>query len=154
MIRGNKQLLFLLVLISSFFNSCKKYDDGPFLTFRTADSRIVGTWDVEYIYVDNVDSTSFLKHDPCWSPINFLSKQETGTNLLTTGPCFLTGIWSFSDNKNILALSFDIKGWKTIGSFGYIYHNVDWTINKLTNSELWIETNFNNQFTWVHLKKQ
>jgi len=146
--------IFLIV----FLTGCKKYDEGPFLTFRSPESRLHGVWDVQYIYVNDIDSTFYLKSHPCWTPMEFLEKDIIGTNLVSAQPghngCFLYGKWGLDNFNEDLELLFTGRGWPIIGLWGYENKAVDWKINRLTSSELWIEANANNVYTWVHLEKQ
>jgi hypothetical protein len=50
-------LLFTCVFFVSFF-ACKKYEEGPHLSFRTARHRLVNNWEVSQLLVNNNDSTS------------------------------------------------------------------------------------------------
>ena len=53
--------LFNLMLIGIFlisFFACKKYEEGPHLSFRTARHRLVHNWEVAQLLVNNIDSTS------------------------------------------------------------------------------------------------
>jgi hypothetical protein len=149
----------MIILISFLFMcGCKKYDDGPLITFRTPESRIHGVWDVQYLFVNNVDSTYYLKSNPCWTPIEFLEKDEVGDNLISSeqghNGCYLYGNWGFQNDNETLELLFTSQGWPPIGMWGFQTTAINWKINKLTSSDLWIETNYNNIYTWVHLEKQ
>jgi hypothetical protein len=38
-------------------SACKKYPEGPLISFRSAKNRVVGTWNVDKFYINSVDST-------------------------------------------------------------------------------------------------
>jgi hypothetical protein len=46
-------LLFTSALL--FFNSCRKYEDGPGISFRSADERVSGDWKIEEYTIDGED---------------------------------------------------------------------------------------------------
>lgn len=41
------KLVILLLFVSSIFSSCKKGEEDPFLSFRSRDARIVGSWQLK-----------------------------------------------------------------------------------------------------------
>ena len=51
-----KNLLFILFAI--LLCSCKKYKEGPAISLRTKTNRITGTWKIEKLYINDIDSTS------------------------------------------------------------------------------------------------
>jgi hypothetical protein len=54
-------LIFSLLLASSL--SCKKYEEGPWISFRSAYNRILGNWKVISYTVNGVDSMQYIyKH--------------------------------------------------------------------------------------------
>jgi len=62
-------LIFLFLTFAFVFGSCKKYDEGPKISFRTKKSRVVGNWSVESAYLydptskNNYDSLSLVYRD-------------------------------------------------------------------------------------------
>lgn len=54
----NKFVLGFLV-IAVVFVSCKKYDEGPKISFRTKKARVVGNWDVESAYLYDPTGKNF-----------------------------------------------------------------------------------------------
>jgi hypothetical protein len=51
-----------LCVIASLFSECKKYPDGPQISFRSRATRIVATWYIDkYLFNDNDSTTAHLK---------------------------------------------------------------------------------------------
>jgi hypothetical protein len=44
-----------IYLIFVFLFSCKKYEDGPLVSFRTKKTRITGVWKLDKIIVNGVE---------------------------------------------------------------------------------------------------
>src|SRR6476620_1110305 len=53
-----KQIFAALLLFTTALSSCKKYDDGPFVSVHTKAHRLVGTWFVHAESEDGVDKTT------------------------------------------------------------------------------------------------
>jgi hypothetical protein len=87
--------------------------------------------------------------------LEFLDKDILGINLVSTQStgCGYIGRYGFVNNNNDLQLAVGSKSWKSIGNFIYENLALKWHINALTSSDLWIESNYNGVFTWVHLRK-
>ena len=130
-----KVLFFLSAFIISIaFSSCKKYDYGPFISFKSKESRIVNKWklvkvikedqDETYIYLKGIKEFSIeFKND------GNLSKSITdsaGKNYLSEDK------WLFdSDKMGIYAILDE-------------YHKLYYNIQKLTTKELWLyKENYN-----------
>lgn len=48
------QILLILVFISpAFFSGCKKYEEGPFISFRSKKERIANTWKMDKVIIDD-----------------------------------------------------------------------------------------------------
>ena len=54
-----RNLILLVVLVGFSFSSCKKYEEGPALSFRSKKARVVNKWIVEKAtdLYDNIDIT-------------------------------------------------------------------------------------------------
>ena len=47
-----------LGLAVSLFESCQKYPDGPWISFRTKEERVSGTWYLDHFYLNGSDATA------------------------------------------------------------------------------------------------
>ena len=90
---------FLLAVVLS---SCKKYEEGPALSFRTKDARVVNDWDVKYALEDGKDKT-FLYKD---FTINFTEDGRfVATNIASDSSTVeQSGFWDLVDNKEDIRL--------------------------------------------------
>ncbi len=153
-----KSALFILIGILPL--SCKKYEEGPWFSLRSIENRINGNWKLEYLYINDNDSTSRVKEQECYDKllIKINSKTpKTGSWQMYKGPtflnvygtCFIGGkncnefnIWNFRDSSCFQSVGAYLRP----GEF-------NWTITRLTNKQFWIKTTWNNQRTWAHFKK-
>jgi hypothetical protein len=96
-----KKLLVLVmaVVLAAGFNSCKKYEDGPMLSFRSKKARLVNVWVIEKVMSDGVDVTSNYPEDYT------LEFKDDETFLLTTNNLEFDGSWKFSDDKTNVLLT-------------------------------------------------
>ena len=155
------------LLILTLFLWCKKYDEGPLFSLRSKYKRLPGSYEVEYLFVGGYDSTAAFKNQSCYGTLLFSSLSET----LTEGviryfafdrdsiyPCSSDGNGYLIDRKEKLALQRtvsadpNIHGVTPVGPF-LIVGRVEWKIIKLTNKQLWLETTYGGNSSWVHLKK-
>lgn len=54
----------VVAIILALFASCSKYEDGPWISFRSAGSRINGSYVVQEFTINNIDITDYYK-DSC-----------------------------------------------------------------------------------------
>lgn len=156
-----KSILFALIIISILLFSCRKYDDNPLIDIGSVQCRIEGIWDVQYIFVNSVDSTYYLKSDTCYRPLKFLSYEEaiSNTNVVSANQnytaCDIYGFYSFVNSKNDLSIDLYSCGFNNVGFFGCHYGQaLIWEIKKLTSDQLWIERTSNGINCWIHFTKQ
>ncbi|MEO0310610.1 MAG: hypothetical protein RIQ89_267 [Bacteroidota bacterium] len=117
--------------------------------------RITGVWDLEYLYIGDVDCTGVVKNNPCYSPyrIEYCNvecqitvKEQRDTCQFQAGYTFPQGDYN--------RLCINAQG--NIGSVGpWIaqYPGVCWEIEKLNKKQLWLNCWYQNKYCWVHLKK-
>ena len=104
---------FLLFVISSLlFSSCKKYEDGPLLSFSKPENRIRGIWELSSVYKNGhktfTESPSEVETpDGTWE----LYKSRTVLISYYSGlSCFKSdGSWSFKDDKEKLEITFTTR---------------------------------------------
>lgn len=120
-----KIALALTVLVSATtFTSCNKYEDGPGISLRSAESRVANTWEVEkYIDSDGTE-TAGDSNDPVYT------MTKDGEITITDGSFTLDGEWSLREDDTVLRNEFVFFGSASV---------VDYTILRLANNELWLE---------------
>ena len=103
-------LIFIITIIALTFDSCKKYEDGPLISFRSKKARVVGLWNFRQVIINGQDRTSDVQYDNIGFDKNdgaFYSSTNSKNGDVAT----LYGIWNFADNKDSLdiSLSADVK---------------------------------------------
>ncbi len=58
-----KKIKFILsgIIAVIILSSCRKYEEGPLISFRSSARRIVGTWKITHYYVNGTDSIDLIK---------------------------------------------------------------------------------------------
>jgi len=134
-------LIFALVL-----TNCKKYDEGPCLSFRSKKDRVVGKWQTDRWFVNKVEQASAMLYDQKHEFTKDGKYLWSGTNPYTGVSSGSEGTWEFRSRKEQLVLGlpdeFD----------GQMQYQV-WDILKLKNNELWLEKIDGNIYEW-RLKPQ
>ena len=109
--------------------SCR-YDEGPFVSFRKAEDRLVGYWKLADVYKNGeaVDSTNVLPNRP-GNFYAFFTERMISVSALdgTTWYESVYGGWEFEDHNKELYVTFVLKNKK------YEYTAV---IKRLTRDEL------------------
>jgi len=58
--RTSLLMILVVALVIPTIQSCKKYPEGPAISFRSREARVANTWKVENYKVNGVDYTSLL----------------------------------------------------------------------------------------------
>ena len=114
--------------------SCNKYDDGPFFSLRSAESRIVGKWYLDLIIENNQEITEFSREE--------YEFDKDGSFLLYEDGEVYPGTWELMDDNESIRI--------TDSGDNSAYY--DYKIVRLANTELWLEYTLGNDVTEVHLK--
>ncbi|MEP7265626.1 MAG: hypothetical protein ABI772_14065 [Bacteroidota bacterium] len=158
----NKIFGFTIISLLLVSFGCKKYEEGPLISFRSKDSRIIGFWVLEYLYINNIDSTEAVKTQTCDGGLFFTipSKHYHEGNWVsvtyTSGCRGCSGYWSLSHNKKTLSIEHrttDSCSFRSIGPY-LAANGVAWEIRRLTKDQLWLATEYNGQNCWAHFKKE
>ncbi|PCJ89978.1 MAG: hypothetical protein COA57_00050 [Flavobacteriales bacterium] len=152
-----RQYFILLLLGCLFLPACKKYPEGG--TKWNRKGKIAGaSWTIQSYTVDGADSLGYLNDSifNC-SEYHYIFSDDEGDFLIvqtSNTECInvaggeytlSTGNWGFDskDIINIATQSIDSLGGKLI-------FPGQWSILKLTNSDLWLEKNMNNKLYEIH----
>jgi hypothetical protein len=117
-------VLIIMMGIALSFTSCKKYDDGPMLSFRFKKARVVNTWVIEKLIIDGTDVSADTNYvDPNQKFEMTKDKKYTTTigNLIIE-----KGTWDFGSKKETIETQEDGSSTKEIS-----------TILKLRDKQLW-----------------
>jgi hypothetical protein len=110
----NYLLLSIAVIISLAITSCGKYEDGPGFSLLTKTARMTNKWELKS--VDGEVEAGLV----------VLDLKKDGSMSINEDGYIIDGSWEFSSDKEDLRLSI----------FG---DEVDLKIRRLTNKELWLE---------------
>lgn len=151
-----KYLLFAVILL---FSGCK-YEEGPFISFRTACDRICREWEIERFYVDGADSLPDFQNKLIYCMTYKFDKDMS--NLELYGYDCVGGIDSIQHNYYDGGWFLHENNRKISFGLGYIGQNygplfiggdLRWTIIKLSSKEMWLEiVYFNNKKYEVKFK--
>ena len=152
--------IFLIVLLSLsgflFITSCKKYEEGPLLSFRTVNGRLEGTWEIEKYLVNGIDSTQLYK-DSCGC--NFMFYHPGTSDLLLNYLNFRTDFntmgnsqssyytYTFNKNKTQINICFPdyMNNLGPLGKDTNIWDPIPFAITKLSTRHLWLSTTYDNK---------
>ena len=153
---------FLLLLFATIFETCKKYPDGGSIPILgKVENTIKGTWGVESLTVDGVDSTDHFKANPnyCEYPITFwyYGKWEQAITGSECGKFYNRYNWSTKDHNKLLTIDFQ-KGDSLNEKLPPLIFNADiyiiWTIQRLKKNQMWLKTNINSKDYFIKLNKK
>lgn len=146
-------IFIISTLLVILFNSCKKYDEGPLISFRSKAKRLYGSWDISKAMVNDIDST-ILFSSYTDATVNLINDEHSiyvvlSDNKINPKPQqYLTGIWIWESNKNNINFRFDNPTDNELNRlyFGPLQAGMDysWEIKRLTNNEFFIETIYQN----------
>jgi hypothetical protein len=120
-----KIALALTVLVSATtFTSCNKYEEGPAISLRSAESRVDNTWEVEKFIDSDGTETAGDSNDPVYT------MTKDGELSVVIGSQNATGNWTLNSDETTLRLEY---------TYSFINFDFTYTILRLTNDELWLE---------------
>ncbi len=120
-----KKNLILFFCFTTIFAACKKYEDGPSFTLKSATSRLAGTWLLTggtWLENETTNGNVFTNYTQEFSKDNLyeLSKDWITNNLSYSST--VTGSWEWTENKDGIKItnndstSFSISIQKLTGS--------------------------------------
>ena len=115
--KKTKNYLFLsiAVIISLAITSCGKYEDGPGFSLLSKTARMTNKWELKSVDGETIPAGDLV-----------LDLKKDGSMSINEDGYIIDGSWEFSSDKEDLRLSI----------FG---DEVDLKIRRLTNKELWLE---------------
>ncbi len=134
-------ILFVVAIIASvMFCGCKKYDEGPTITFRSNVKRITGEWKMTKSTRNGV-ALSFNANDRYK-----INKDGTMVYTWVVGSTSTTapGTWEFFSDDDSLRMT---------RTYLFVTTTFEYAIKRLSNSELFIERQDGNDLYRVELEK-
>lgn len=163
--KATKSVL-IISLIIFIYSSCKKYPDGPLISFTSKEKRLERTWTLEYLEIGGVDSTCyFLDENDSGFKFNYMRlKFGRDASYVDYGSHknlyrFVYINCSLIDNKKKLSIdrqNYDPPAYSPkdqVGPF-WVNEKVEFRIRKLTKEELWLETTYNGNLTKAHFREK
>jgi hypothetical protein len=127
--------LFAAIVLAVAFSACKKYPDGPALSFRSKTDRLCNTWKVESYTINGVDSTT--SYTAAEYTIQFNKNNSVVETIL--GASFDNGTWAFDSKKDNILLTRS----SVVSTL---------QILKLEKKELWLQETDNGYTEVLHLE--
>ena len=156
-------LILPLLIILLLFWGC--YKEGPAISLRSKINRIKGRYEITKFYSNSNDSTIIFNNDKFTSSIGFVKAKGynyhelvifLNTNIDTNKTSSYYG-YSFELIKNGNVMSWFSGGRGSIvnGDSLNLFDNneIKWTIRRLTNDELFLETNIEDKDLRLELHK-
>ena len=144
-----------MVIILTIF-SCKKYEEGPYLSLYSKEHRVVGEWDIEYLGINGYDSTDYFRNSQTFGYYSF-SKYKDGRKYIFHSYLngqVVDGFWQFLGKKYRIATgAYPNPAIHSIGPIATEL-NVEWYIKRLTEKEMWLESTFENRTFFVKFKQK
>jgi len=154
-----KKTFLTLLILTAVIDGCKKYEDGPLISLRSAYARIQNTFTLTQYTVNGVDSLS-LYNDSLYNVFIFeWNEMDDVYDCRLYGPrkdgklSVVYWYWELSDKNKILDVTFSGGDCSAgTGPFGSL-KKPKWQILRLTNKELKMKTDFNGKVYFVDLKR-
>lgn len=133
-----KKLLLPLLVIILAFPGCY-YEEGPIISLRTPESRLVNKWKYEKFTLNGQDQMD--NYQSSW--VEF-KKDKTATFYEDTAYSY-TAAWEFSDDFKTLYLNCSDDSSNT--------WEIDYNILKLRDKELWLESDMGSITMYLELSE-
>jgi hypothetical protein len=127
-----KDLSFFIFLLFIFL-ACKKYEEGPGLSFRSKTKRLANHWKPEKKLVNGDED---LLTDEEQNTVFIFDESGIYIKRIPNGPYYISyeGTWEFKEKKEKL---------RTYLSYTYfgdpVIEDITWEILRLKEKELWLE---------------
>ncbi|HNW99613.1 MAG TPA: hypothetical protein PKK00_14500 [Bacteroidales bacterium] len=151
-----KKLLIILIVITAITEGCKKYEEGPCFSLRSAKKRLYGTYTLTQYTVNGVDSLN-LFNDSLGLSFNFYYSGQSENDVCVIDGLRKDGVetdltwqWELINKEKVLNIktSYGIRG---TGPFGG-NKKPEWNILKLKANNVKLKTNYNNKEYNIELK--
>jgi hypothetical protein len=124
--------LTLIIGLFMLLMACHKYENGPFISFRSVKSRVIGNWKLVAYTVDGEDQLDSLVDDQefWW---RFKEDYTLEKDMGGTKP--ITGEWEIDENNDIVVT---LKVETSVAGDFYMEKDTLY-LTRLTNKEMWAE---------------
>ncbi len=155
----------------SILSSCRKYEEGPLISFRSSARRIVGTWKITHYYVNGTDSIDLIKKQfndtiliPYYYKDAYLRDLENALLIpVTRGGISFFYLYGYSIGKilelHLISANCVPHILNTVEPPFFLtihiekWHNLDFEIKKLTNKKTVWEIEMHNKKYRIEMEK-
>ena len=124
--------LFIFIISILFIQGCRKYNDGPTLSFLSKKARVVGKWHTGLWLVDKQEETLMIDTNRRAEFSKDWKYHYHEYNPMSKEVKDMVGTWAFRDEKGQLLLGLPT------GNNNSMNYEL-WDILMLKNKELWLE---------------
>jgi hypothetical protein len=146
-------------------SSCSKYEDGPWLSFKSPEKRLLGLWEITELKIDEVDKISAYREDSVYVKFSIIEYDNMFINIVkdgTSGAQLSSSILTLEDKEK--AMQFELKRFVAYEDYTDPIYNLippleflnQWKIIKLFSKEFIIEIEDNGikyRLTFERLEK-
>jgi hypothetical protein len=147
--------ILLLIVIAGNIAGCKKYPDGPLISFLSAKSRLYGNHTLTKYTVNGADSLSLYK-DSLGTAFQFFNNGWTTDNniCMMNGPLMqFEWTWELTDHNKIFNVLMATNLGTQAHNIGVFTTNVttEWQILKLYSDDIVMQTSYNGKEYLIEL---
>ncbi len=126
-----RKLTFFIVIFMTVM-ACHKYENGPFISFRSVKNRVIGNWKLVGYTVNGQDQLDSLLggYDYMWK-----FKEDKTLERLIRANQPIEGTWEISSDNNVIVTLKMIN----VNGGGVYYEKDTLNLTRLTNKEMWDE---------------
>lgn len=139
---------FVLLLSVIALASCSKYEEGPLISFKSAEKRLLGLWEITEMKVNDIDMISNYREDSVYVKFSIIEYDDVFINIVkesSGGSQLSSSVLTLEDNKK--KMRFELKRFVAYEQYTAplydlvppLEFNNAWTIIKLFSKEFIIE---------------
>jgi len=155
--------LLLLAVTALMAVSCGKYDDGPAVSFRSSEKRLIGLWEFSSIKIDGIEYITNYYNDSTNLKISMTGTRDEIYAILVednrSSSQLSVSLLGLNDKNTEFTMGFPVSPVYTdVTQYFYelipaVAEENTWSIRRLSSSELWISTTFQDQVYDLQLSK-
>jgi hypothetical protein len=133
------KILLLALVIALVLPACKKYPEGPTVSFRSKTARLVNQWKVVQELENGHDNTTSFTNYYKNEVVEFKDNGDFSNTFTNPGDTTITwtGKWEFSKDKTKVNIIYPTLTYS-------------WDILMLKNDELWLKLTLGTNFQEIH----
>jgi len=158
-----KSSVALATIVLLLLGACGKYDEGPVISLRSSEKRMIGLWECSSVMIGGVEHLTEYQSDSVYLRFSFSgTKEELFIRLVAdnqSSPTLSSDLLSFNDKMNEMTFEMPLNPLyeqETDDFFALIpalSNENTWSITRLAFNEMWISTTFNDTMYALKLSK-